>query len=304
MPGQLGNQGGSALVQRACTLQVGSLSIPAGQGVGLDIEFTVRRGLHITKGSLKPQPNTCDLKIYGLNATHRKQLASSTGIGASGKPGVIPCVLTAGYTGHSSVIFAGELRSANNVTEGPNKVTELTTGDGDQALAQARLNIAIAAGTSASSFLDTLLSALGVSAENLQQARQLLTASPAAGQLFSKGAVLKGSAAEIMSDFARSTGLTWSLQNGKLLLLPLGLPDDAVAISIADAPGTGLIGSPTVDVKGILSFETLMIPDLVPGRKLVLDTLEVKGNFIALSVQTTGGTLGNDWKNSVEASRY
>lgn len=301
--GSLNAQSPHSLIQRAATLQVGDLSIPAGQGVGLDITFTVRRGLHITQGSLKPQPNTCDLKIWGLNPDHRKRLAQSTATGPGDKPKTVPCVLTAGYVGSSAVIFSGQLRSANNVTEGANKVTEMTTGDGDQALMQTRMNIAIAAGSDAGKFLDTVLSALGVSAENLPAAKQLVSGSPAAGQLFAKGTVLKGSAAEIMTDFTMSCGLEWSIQSGKLRILPLGGTDSNTGILIADDPNTGLIGSPTVDIKGILSFDVEMIPNLVPGCKVKLDTEEVKGIWRVIGTTTTGSTFENDWKIAAECQR-
>ena len=206
---------GALLFERACTLQVGSLLIPGGaQGFGLRVSFKVKRGVKVTQGVQKPQPNTCDLKIWNLSLSHQKALEQSTVPGASKT--VVPVIISAGYQSRSTQIFAGELRAAHTITNGPDSVTELTTGDGDQALTQQRLTIALGKGANATQGLNAIMTGLGIGQGNLQKGIALLEAQPLAGTLFSKGVVFKGAAADIMTDFCRAAGLDWSIQNGAL----------------------------------------------------------------------------------------
>ncbi len=291
----------SLLFGKACTIQVGSILIVAGQGTGLDVDFTVHRGVKVTAGSVKPQPNTCDLKICNLSPSHRKELEASTVPGKGTKK--VPVQISAGYKARSSVIFSGELRAAHSVPTGDGTiVTELTTGDGDDALTQARLSIALGPGTTATQGVKAILAGLGVGEGNLSSAIKRLQQQALAAQLFSRGVVLKGSAAELMTDFCRSVGLDWSIQNGSLQLTALGQPVQGQAILI-DADH-GLIGSPTVDTKGILSLETEMIPDVFPGVALSMNATNVKGGYRVISVETHGDTDGEDWGHKIEAARY
>jgi hypothetical protein len=293
-------QAPSLLLQRSCTVTVGSLAIPAGQGTGLDVSFHVKRGIKITQGARKPVPNTCDLQIWNLSPDHRKAIEQSTVPGAART--VVPVTISAGYAGRVTTIFSGELRAGESTTDGPDIVTQLTTGDGDEALTQARLSIAMGPGTSAAQVLDAIVQGLGVGPGNVATAKQLLASLPNASKFFSKGVVLKGAAADIMSDFCRSTGLAWSVQNGALQVTELGQPVQGQAILI-DADH-GLVGSPTVDTTGLLRLRTLMLPDLFPGTKLSMNSLTVKGGYAVTYVETIGDTFGDDWCHEIEAERY
>jgi hypothetical protein len=287
---------GSLLFNRACTVQVADLLIPAGNNTGLDVWFEVKRG-HV---SPRPQPNTATLRVWNLSPQHRKAFEASTVPGAGQL--VVPVVITAGYAGRVSTIFAGEMRGGFSAQDGPDILTELTTGDGDDALTQARLTLALGPGTTGEQGLRTIVRELGVDEGNLAQAVALLNAQPLAGQLFAKGAVFKGSAADVMTSFCRSAGLEWSVQHGKLQVTAIGQPLAGQAI-LLDADH-GLIGAPTIDTKGILHCETLMIPDIAPGVPLSVQATNIQGGFRVLAVETRGDTRGDDWGHCIEAKRY
>jgi len=309
----LANQGSAALVQRACSVTVGipgspdSILIECGNGTGLDVSFHITRGVHATAGSISPQPNTCDLRIWGLTRNHRNALAKSTA-GNTVSPGtlakVIPAIITAGYAGNRTTLFSGELRAANFVTDGADKyVAEMTTGDGDQALLQARLNFHVTPGSAMQQVLQNIVGQMGVQPGNLQAALAQIAASPVAAQIFAKGATLKGSASEILADLCRSTGFSFSVQNGSLSFTPLNQPIPGTAILIDEQHG--LIGNATVDTKGIMNCKTLMIPGVVPGAQLVVNAINVTGTYSVLGVETTGNTSegSSDWGHSIDAQR-
>jgi hypothetical protein len=303
----------NALYQRAATIVVGmggdqALTFQCGKGTGLDVEFTIKRGLHISKKSSKPIPNTCDLKIWGLTRDHAHKLQAATtpstptSATAGSSTKTVPCVVSAGYVGRQSVIFSGEMRSCHCVRNGCDLVAELSTGDGVKAITQTRLSVAIPKGSSAANALRTIISALGVGQGNLAKALDLLGKNPMAATLYSTGCVFKGSAAEIMTDFCRTCDLEWSVQNGQIQFLDLGHPLTTQAVQID--PKHGLVGSPSVDSDGLLSFTALMIPDLKPGALVNVDSEFVQGGFRVQSIEWTGGTKGDTWYCQCEASRY
>jgi len=319
--GTLGKQNPNALIQRACTVTVGfpgsnqGIQIVCGNGTGLDVSFTIRRSLHITQGSVKPQPGTCDLRLYGLSPPHRKALAMATGrpptAAANTPPGTappapltVPCVIEAGYQQRQTVLYSGELRTCQDVSEGPNVITEVSTGDGDQALSLARLNIAIPPGATIAQALNQVIAALGVQIGNLTTALASMQSSPAGQQIFSKGATLKGSASEIMTDICRSVGVQWSIQNGAISVVELGQPLAGTATVISEA--TGMLGVPTVDTKGIVSVQTLMIPGLVPGSMISIPSINATGGFRIIEMETTGDTSigSSSWGHSISAQVY
>jgi hypothetical protein len=288
------------LFGRRATVQVGTLLLDAGGGTGMDVEFTVRRGVKVTHSATKPQPNTCDLSIKNLSEDHRKAIEQSTVPGAAKTK--VPVVLSAGYRGRQSVLFSGELRAGHSIRTGGTWVTELTTGDGDDALTQTRLSIALSRGSTHEQGIKKILEALGVGEGNLSAGITRLKEQALAAQLFSRGVVLKGGAAELMTHFCRSVGLEWSIQNGALQLTALGQPLNGQAV-LVDADH-GMLGSPTVDTKGILSVKTLMLPDVAPGVAIDVRAATVSGGFKVLSVETKGDTAGTDWGHAIEAARY
>lgn len=291
----------SLLFGRRATVQVGDLLIDAGGGTGLDVDFTARRGVKVSKGATKPQPNTCDLSIFNLNADHRKQIEQPTTPGAA--KAKVPVVVSAGYRGRQTVIFSGELRAGHSLRNGSTWVTELTTGDGDDALTQTRLSIALSKGSTAEHGIRQILGALGVGEGNLSAGVTRLKEQALAAQLFSRGVVLKGAAAELMTHFCRSVGLEWSIQGGALQLTAIGQPLGGQAI-VVDAEH-GMLGAPTVDTKGILSVKTEMLPDIAPGVAIAVNALEFTGGFRVLSVETHGDTrAGGEWGHAIEAARY
>lgn len=286
---------GNTLFQRDWRVVADTLDVS-----GMDVAFTVKK-------TLKPQPNTCDLRIWNLSPNSRKQLEqmSQPSVGITSTPGTntkkVPVKIEAGYVGTGRAqIWLGELRAAQTTTDGPDMVTELSTGDGDQAAA-ARLNVSIGAGTGADIAMTKLLKVLGVGQGNLPKAVNLLKSAGMA-QFAVKGFCLKGPAVDQMTDLCRSAGLEWSIQDGQLQVLSLGQPLDGQAIRIA--PDAGMIGSPTVDTKGILNVTTLMIPKIKPGVKISMDSQTVKGGYRVISCEYTGDTYGNEWYIKIEADKY
>jgi hypothetical protein len=110
---------------------------------------------------------------------------------------------------------------------------------------------------------------------------------------FGKGTLLFGNAARALDDFCRSADLEWSIQDGVLQILDRGKALESQAVLLS--ANTGLIGSPTVDHKGIVTFKALIQPDLVPGHKVAFDTrnFKVSQGYRIQECEYTGDTLGS-----------
>jgi hypothetical protein len=116
---------------------------------------------------------------------------------------------------------------------------------------------------------------------------------------FAQGTVVAGESMRELEGLLRSCGLTYSIQDGTLQFLTAGKALDGTAILLNS--DTGLVGVPAIDHKKVLSFQTLMIPDLFPGRKVKLDAEEIKGYFVVQKAKYQGESRGLPWYIHCEA---
>ena len=242
--------------------------------VGTTLLTSLDFAFKITK-TLKPTPNSCELDIFNLHPdpiSELEALAPKTGKAAITG---IPCKIEAGYKDAVSQLWLGDLRTVSTVFEGPDSVTHLESGDGEKAWQNARIHVAYGPKTDIHTALRAIARALGVGEGNLSKVVSQLKMAGSA--VFPAGKMVSGAARDHLVNFARSADLEVSIQDGALQFLDRGkaLAEQALRL----APETGMIGSPMVDNEGILSVKTLMIPDLKPGRLLVVEGKRVKGNF-------------------------
>jgi len=257
------------------------------------IEITELTMLFNVVKTLKPEPNKAELTIYNLNPSNRSKLEQMV---------QAPVQIEAGYQEGMSVLFLGDLRTAITIHQGPDYITKLSSGDGERAVKTARVNVSLKKGSaSADKVLEAVAKSLGVGDGNLKQALNVIKAAGLA-DLFSEGTVIFGSAFREMNELCKSLGLSWSIQGGKLQILELKKALEGQAIKISER--TGLIGSPTVDNKGVLTCQTLLIPDVFPGRLMTLESERIQGQYRIESCQYTGDTRGQDWYIQIEGKRY
>lgn len=298
------------LFRRRCRVVVDTIEVvplEKDPSKALTVRFVVHK-------SLTPEPNKAEVHIFNLNPNNRAQLANkrvepaSLVAFANGGSGPIktiardiPVLIEAGYQEGSSCIFLGNLRSVQSVREGADIITSLSSGDGEASCANARINKSFRKGSSVKEILEAIALVLGVEEGNLADAVKQFKSSGAV-DIFANGAVLSGNAAAEMTAICRSIGFTWSIQDGKLQLLPLreALKGEAILLT----PETGLIDSPTVDNKGVLRARMLMAPDVFPGRLVTVKTFSYNGTFRVENTTHTGDTSGNEWFVDIEAKAY
>lgn len=261
------------LFSRSYNLVVGERDVSA-----LDIDFTVTRTLSAT-------PNKAEITVYNASPDTRAQWESY-------KKGKIPVSLSVGYKDQGDLrIYLGFLRTLQSTVQGPDIVTEISSGDGEETKG-AKISKTLPAKVPPDAVLRAIVQSLGVGRGNIEDAVRALRTRGLAS-LHPRGAVLFGPSAKVMSDFCASAGLEWSVQDGAVQILTKGAPLNETAVLLSAA--TGLIGSPSVDTKGTLTAQSLLIPSIVPGRIVQIDSVGVKGAFVVGQVEYAGSKSENEW---------
>ena len=303
------------LFGRTCTLTLGTTQIKVAvassasanaaagpeQNGGLALTFRVKK-------NLKPEPNTVDIKVWNLSPNTRLSLENPAKFVAvsglalvpgSGKsaPQYVPVILEVGYAGENHTIYVGQLRNATSEIDGPNIITTLSSGDSEQAFAAQRVKFTAPAQASPQTLLSTAAAAVGVGSGNLTQAL--------GGAVAGTGGparVFFGSASKVLSEHARSNGMQWSVQDGAIQMLPIGQSVGATAVLLSSA--SGLIGSPSIDSKGVVKCEALIQPGLTPGLPIVIQSANLQGAFRVEDVEYNGATWGPQWTATIHAKKW
>lgn len=279
--------GSNTLFDRQCTVTLDTIQFDA-----LDVQFTVVK-------TLKPQPNTCELTVWNLSEEHRQQLQQLNPTKNPATKGV-PCKIEAGYKDAVSQIWLGDLRTVETTREGPNFLTKLTSGDGERGWQNGRMHVSYGPNTSIDTVFRGMARALGVSEGNLASVVSKLKIAGAAN--FTAGVVISGAVSTHMTELARSAGLEVSIQDSALQFLDLNKASAGTAVRLAAE--TGLVESPTVDQKGVLTAKSLMIAGLQCGGLVTVDALFVKGTYRIEKLTWTGERAGNDWFCEIQGHRY
>ena len=276
------------LFKRSVDVVVGSKRI-----TGLDCAFEIEK-------TLNAEPNKCSLKIWNLAEDTRaafEQLAPRKRWMTKG----IPTRIEAGYGNDRAPLWLGALRTVPPALHGPDWVTSMDSGDGYLAFQNARVNLSYGPMTPVDTVLQALVRQLGVGVGNLAQALAQLKVN-GVGKLYPHGVVISGSVAQELSDFCLSAGLEWSIQDGVLQILDRGQALRGKALRVSS--DTGMIGSPSVDVDGIATLKTLLIPGVRVGCMLVLDTARIKGTYRLMKATWSGDTSSDDWIIQMQARKY
>lgn len=262
----------STLFGRRVTVQVSTLLLE-----GFDVSFDISK-------SLSPKtPNTAELKIWNLNAAHRKQLQEAERVFVS---------IEAGYESGTSLLFRGDLRDVVSLRESADWVTTVTSDSGRRAR-KARIVKSFAPGSTVGDVLNAAAKAMGVKLGNSAQRIVNAKITGTSASSFFNGYALAGAIEHEIDRIARSCGLEWSVQDDELQFLDFGAPLAQIAVKLT--PETGLIGSPEPGNKGIVEARTLIIPDLYPGRRVEVQSEHVQGMFRVETTKHSGSTFGRDW---------
>lgn len=254
-----------------------SLLVGANSGDALDlsafrIRFTIRRGDY-------QNPNICEIRVFNLteNTVSRIQGEFSR------------VILQGGYEGNFGILFDGTIidrcvgRENNTDT-----YLDLVVSDGDRAYNYAMMAVSLAAGSTPEDGVQAILQQMGRSGVS----RGYIPELPQNKSL--RGEVFYGQASQCMREIANNLEMTWSIQDGKLTMIPLTayVPGEVPVIS----PETGLIGMPTQTPNGI-EMRVLLNPSIKIGQLIRLEHATVQLHQYDTSFQAQAKNIATAKQN-------
>jgi hypothetical protein len=215
------------------------------------IRFAVVRGDIST-------PNTADIRVYNLSENTIQKIEQE----------FTRVVLQAGYAGNYGVIFDGTIKQVRRGRESQTDTyLDITAADGDSAYNWAVMNVTLAAGSTPKDHLEQILRSMASRGISMGEAPELST-----GRL-PRGKVFYGMTRDFLDIFGRTQDVSWSIQDGKLTLIPNNayLPGESVVVTSA----TGMVGLPEQTQNGI-SVRTLLNPGIRVGKRLKIDNASIQ----------------------------
>ena len=208
-------------------------------------------------------PNNCRIRVFNLKAETVAQV----------KGEYSEVVLQAGYqNGNFGVIFRGTIRQfvTGKDENGTDTYLDLLAADGDTLYNWGFINRSFPAGSTPKDRAQTMAD------KAVDSTGQLLAAmghNGIAGVLPApRGKVVFGLMRVALTAEAGAQGCTWSIQNGKINILPIDgyLPNEAVVLSST----TGLVGRAEQTNEGVHA-RSLLNPLLQPGGLIKIDNASV-----------------------------
>lgn len=286
---------------RSFELELGASNPLGGGGVKLEAtdKGTLRCAFRIERDE-KPWPNTAEIAVWNLNEAHRDYLESQS---------AVACRLTAGYRDNTGGIFFGALRTARTEREGPDLVTRLSAADGESGkdkkpITTARVRKTWSKGTPLAVVVTQMGEALQVEVGNLPALAP--TALLPNGPILPFALSVDGPVLDEFTDIMRSVGIAWSIQDGALQLRAAEVPAGFVPLL---SPMTGLVGSPRLSTEQDkdgneftqVNGRCLLLPGLVPGYQVVLQSDTATGLYLCTKVVHVGDTHTTEWYTEFEA---
>lgn len=252
------------------------------EGEGLQIAFEVTKSLYMA-------PNTGSVTVFNMNRTARAEMTDLWK-----RRRRIRVELFAGYGEDPPLLFIGDLRGFDD-SPGQNETAVRVEGtDSGKKITEQRVSTSFPAGTSVAQIVQVLARTLSLGEGNLSE-----LGNPALGDsiYIHRPFVFHGLASKELDRFLRSVGFTWSIQNGAIQILRNGATLNRTGIQLNTQ--TGLIDAWYADRRTV-KIRSLLIPEVIPGRSIILDSQRVQGVFRTHSVKYSGDSFGGDWMCEIE----
>lgn len=270
------------LFKRDVKVIAGPLTIEPRTELG-ENQTILKMSFDITKTNNR-EPNKAELIIWNLQEGSRSKLEEQD----------LEVIIEAGYIDERNQIFKGDIETTTISKSSVDWVTNLELGDGSKQIQSARINESFRGPQTPGQMLKKAAAALGLNTGNLDTK----SADISVLKEFINNVILSGKAADVLDEISSAMGLNFSVQDKSLQFLSTGeaLPGVPVPLSV----GTGLLGSPSVGEKDIVTATSLLNGRIKPGCKVTLESLLVNGTFVAQKVQHVGDTWGDEWTTSME----
>lgn len=214
-------------------------------------------------------PDNCSIRVWNLSEQTVQEIV---------KHDYTQVILQAGYGAAFGIIFKGDIKQFRiGKASAKDSYLDILAADGDLAYNFAVANTTLSAGQNNRAGLrkaiNETMGQYGVTLLEGQGQDEDATGGIVEGL---RGKVLFGMARAYLEDMAATQGATWSIQDGKIQMIPLTgyLPGEAVVLTAA----TGLIGVPEQTQSGIIA-RCLINPKIRIGGRVQIDNKSINQNL-------------------------
>jgi hypothetical protein len=242
--------------------------------------FTTRIAFNVEKTGSGGSSNKAKIDIYNLSQDSKGFVEQKN----------IKVRLEAGYNGELTTLFFGDVKRVNHARSGPDILTTIESGDGEENLVNAHIELSLAEGAKLSQIVDKAVSAIGL-------AKGVIKGIPIIS--YTNGFTFSGPVRDLLELVARRGNLKWSVQDGALDIFPDASDTGEAAVLLNE--NTGLLGLPNKTEDGF-ELTSLLNPLLSPGRKVIVESTTLTGRKTYKVDKAThvGDTREGDWITKVE----
>lgn len=254
-------------------LRKATLSIGDDAGKALDLS-ALRFKFEVKRGDFQT-PNTAEIRIYNPSPETSRRIERE----------FTQVVLQAGYEGNYGIIFAGTVMQFRRGRENPTDTfLDITAADGDSAYNFAVLDFSLAAGRSTGDHIEAVVRRMaehGISgvcvSGQVDQSKSL------------RGRVFCGMARDELRKLAKTSNANWSIQDGKVVMIPNGAYQQGDIPVITNK--TGMVGMPEQTPMGI-RVRCLLNPTIRIGSLIKIDNKSLQQQ--RYNVSFAGGASGQN----------
>lgn len=258
-----------------------SLIVGPDSGDAIDLS-ALRFAFAVHRGDIQT-PNSADIRIYNANDATAQAIDKE----------FTRVVLQAGYEGNYGIIFDGQIKQVRRGRESATDTyIDITAADGDSAYNFATSALSLAAGSTPNDHVAAVLQGMA----EYSISRGYIPDMP--GNPLPRGKVIYGMSRDELRKIARNTQTQWSIQDGKLQLIPetAYLPGDVPVLTSA----TGLLGLPEQTQNGI-KLKVLLNPSLKIGQAVKLDNESIQRYRYNLAINQQAQNLMTEQSNKLNS---
>lgn len=205
-------------------------------------------------------PNYADIRVYNLDETTVNSIQKE----------FTRIVVQGGYEGQFGILFDGQIKQVRRGREDVDTYIDITAADGDSAYNFSVTALSLAAEqTTPKDQISQLIKHMAVYGVS----GGYIPIDDGSGNALPRGKTIFGLTRDALRKLCKNASASWSIQDGKLDIIPLTSykPGEAVVITSA----TGMIGLPQQTQNGI-EVKMLLNPNVKIGQLLKIDNASIQ----------------------------
>ncbi len=251
---------------------------------GHDVAFDVEKNQEI-------EPNKGRVTIYNLEKKLRDRLQLKDDATVT---------IEAGYKDTMGVIFTGNITHVLSDIQGPDIITQIDAGESHKAYRGSYHAKSYGAGTPYKTVIEDIVKTF----EGFKVTPAITNVISNIGKTVPNALTLDGKSANLLNSVLGPLGLAFSMQQGELQIVEKGKASDLPTVNLTYSSGlvnVPQIGEKKPPAKATISFQSFIQPELIPLRKVFVDWVESKGEFVCVTVKHKGSNFDNEFYSTVEA---